>query len=89
MKNIKGIVRREMDKLRVKAEMVEPAATAALAGVAEDRTSKIIVGAGAAAMVVSTVVGSKFLAISGGAAFTYGFVRGFRKAMGELGKECA
>lgn len=73
-------------KVVVRAQMVEPVATAALAGVAEDRASKIIVGAGAAAMVIGTVAGSKILAMVGVSTFMYGFARGFKKAMQEGGE---
>lgn len=81
MKDIKGIARHQIEVLKVKAQMVEPATTAALAGVAEDRVSKIIVGAGATTMVIGTMVGSKVLAMAGVGTFAYGFVRGFRRAM--------
>jgi hypothetical protein len=74
-------------KLASVAENVEHVATLGCAGLAEDRTSKIIAGTGAAAVVVGTVVGSKIVVAIGIGAFTMGFVRGFKKSMVELAKE--
>lgn len=69
------------EKVCVRAQMVEPIATVALTGVAEDRSSKIIVGVGVASMVIGTVAGSKVLAMIGISTFMYGFARGFKRAM--------
>lgn len=81
---IKDMARHVSDKMKVKAQMVEPAATVAFAGIADDRASKIITGVGVVAMVTGAVVSSKVIAVAGVSCFMYGMMRGFRTAMKEV-----
>lgn len=80
---IKDMARFVSDKVKIKAQMVEPAATVAFAGIADDRASKIIAGTGIVVMYTGAVVSSKVVALAGLSCFAYGMVRGFRHAMVE------
>lgn len=63
------------------AEQVESVATLGFAGLAEDRTSKVIAGAGAVAVVVGVGLKWPLVAVAGIGAFSFGFAKGFKKAL--------
>ena len=68
---------------------LESVATLGLAGMAEDRISKVVAGVGAVTVLVGATLGSKLVVFAGVGTFTYGFVRGFKSALVTLQQQQA
>lgn len=68
-------------------QQLEGVATLGLAGMAEDRVSKIIGAVGAGTVLVGAVLGSKLVVFAGVGTFTYGFMRGFMKTVKTVKQE--
>lgn len=76
----KGVV----DVTRRTGQSVESIATLGLAGMAEDRVSKVLAGVGAVTVLVGATLSSKLVVFAGVGMFTVGFVRGFKSALGNV-----